>query len=344
MKNRTKFAGIIALVALIGFLGVSCDTGSSGDSFHAPNPTLPSLPMGELQDVPAHFWPAGEQAARFVAPTTPWQQQQVYSAVRGIATTLRNNMNNNMFLHSDVGRRDGGTLDFAAMPAAMTGALDNRISLAAGTLSGTIVSTLDAPAFFDGPASSGAATIRSSPQVQFQFNPYPVVAEGAITTDRFFGVVRANVDSRMNWNPNREWGTNNDGTTALVGFVIFTTEPDGSDTYVGGQRGGVAGVARVSFGNSSRFDGQRVSVRLNSTPLYYGVDPGRDRTRVAVATAYQVGFFNMDRSSVPGGIRNPELAPPAVQAVERPAPPAIPDRFNNPWQRAVWADWGFIWW
>ena len=110
MKNRSKFIGIIALVALIGFLGVSCDDGGTtttvvqGEAWHAPAISPPGLDIAAT-DERAGFFNLDDHAtlpgmrpanSRSISHATDAQRhfiyQTLYAAASGAVTAFNNNV------------------------------------------------------------------------------------------------------------------------------------------------------------------------------------------------------------------------------------------------------------
>ena len=322
MKNRSKFVGIIALVALIGFMGVSCDDGGTTnvinhvDGFPAPTVLLgdalavgvlntfdftgfddfddffDSLPYGAVGILDSAVTPARRNAV----------EARLLDEVQAVVTAFTTYAFNNTAV--SVRGTDIEDTPFTVSfdwGAAITGLntagvdLDAREALAAAGI------FVEADAAEDR-RRSGAFTLNVTNEPAYHLEsgrytlsttPVRVDFEKGSGNNRFFGRISSRTEEVIDWNATREWGTTNTGWTAVVGFVVEVA----SATYFG--------TVQIQFGNSSRFNRLRWSNSGAAIFVAHG-----DRTpalTTAQLAAYQDPLRlerDLDRRLAEGQVRN----------------------------------------
>ena len=272
MKKQSKFLGIIALTAIIGFSMTSC--GSDGDSI--PTPSIPSLAVSVLDEaLPANFFPTATAAIVQVGPTSDARlRDAAYFAVQGFIAT-----------HAFLGAVSLFDDNWHAFPPVMS--VETLIFGAVNDIIGTSAE-MDIRTALNDPTpalianlgtdfgitnvegnirrlrtgnSRSTATGQGSERwetndLRFTFNPgammdgaTPPVAIPQPATDRLFAVARMQGHGTHSWN-NRgdlvtERNVGNSGTNILVAFALPVTVPGMTAVEY------VFGRARIEIGGAA---------------------------------------------------------------------------------------------
>lgn len=279
MKNRLNFLGVIALVAVIGFVGVSCDDGGGGDDFSAPSPSIPS-PTRTVSNLsaPTNFFstttsavPTGREVQQEIVE---WLGDQIFALAYSLYGIAQGDT-------STVPSTSGGTFNFSTDLTTTQRDSIGGTNITVEDFRGVLTSTaFDYNSFYRNPDSNGSVTIRTTTPGSFNFAP-----TGTITGDgnRIFGSAAMSMNTSMNWNRMRVNGQANDGLSAVVGFVYNYTSGGTTTIYTG--------YASIRSGWSYKFEG-RSRDQMSGDFYIEGTGNSTDKSRDATAQTFQVELFN----------------------------------------------------
>ena len=276
MKNRTNFLGIIALVAIIGFVGVSC--GSDSD-FGAPgfNIPEPNLSFTQLPTVPGPFFEAAN-VGTFVQVNNLARAEMAYESLRPLVAGLVGDFGS--FINAEtpiayypfaVGSRtfNWGEATLTEDQVEFLEDYAAAISREAAARSGSFTINVSGSSFMT--ANSTGSINASSSGVRFQVS----------LEDALHATVAYASSGSWSWNPTRENINTSDGFTAVVAFVV-TNAVTGTDLP-----SGFYGRARIRSGDSRIGDGPRGFMAMEDEALRV-VDAN---SRMAHRSSLQIQFL-----------------------------------------------------